>query len=90
MPTLPPEARPAGHGLGALPVMALTGLIHLYRWLISPLLGPRCRFLPSCSAYALEALTRHGLWRGGRLAARRILRCHPWGGSGCDPVPDED
>lgn len=89
MPTPPPEVLRRGRGLSALPLLALTGSIRAYRWLISPLLGPRCRFLPSCSAYALEALTRHGLWRGGRLAVRRILRCHPWGGSGHDPVPDE-
>ncbi|MBM3503812.1 MAG: membrane protein insertion efficiency factor YidD [Alphaproteobacteria bacterium] len=62
--------------------------IFLYRCLISPLLGPRCRFAPSCSAYALEALDKHGAWRGSVLAARRIARCHPWGGSGYDPVPE--
>ncbi|MEX2482773.1 MAG: membrane protein insertion efficiency factor YidD [Gammaproteobacteria bacterium] len=89
MPTLPPEAHRRGRALRSLPLIGLTGLIRAYRLLISPLLGPRCRFLPTCSAYALEALTRHGLWRGGRLAVRRILRCHPWGGSGHDPVPDK-
>jgi uncharacterized protein len=61
--------------------------IRLYRVLLSPVLGPRCRYLPSCSEYALEALARHGVGRGGWLALRRILRCHPWGGSGYDPVP---
>ena len=62
--------------------------IYVYRWLISPCLGPRCRFFPTCSAYALEALERHGPWRGSLLASRRIFRCHPWCEGGCDPVPD--
>ncbi|MCP5201794.1 MAG: membrane protein insertion efficiency factor YidD [Gammaproteobacteria bacterium] len=71
-----------------LATLPLVALIHGYRVVLSPLLGPRCRYLPSCSAYALEALERHGLLRGGWLAVRRVLRCHPWGGSGYDPVPD--
>jgi uncharacterized protein len=53
----------------------------------SMLLPPSCRFQPSCSAYAIGAIQRYGAWRGGILAARRLLRCHPWGGSGYDPVP---
>lgn len=61
--------------------------IRLYQWTISPLLGVNCRYAPSCSAYAVEAIETHGVLRGGWLAARRILRCHPWGGSGYDPVP---
>ena len=65
----------------------LRGLIWLYRMLISPLLGPKCRYEPSCSAYAMEALARHGAWRGSLLSLRRLGRCHPWGGSGYDPVP---
>jgi len=56
--------------------------------LVSRYLPPRCRFYPSCSAYAIEALERHGAARGSFLAARRLLRCHPWGGSGIDPVPN--
>ncbi len=63
-------------------------LIALYRRWISPLLGPRCRFIPSCSAYGLEAIQRHGAWRGGWLTLRRLLRCHPFTPCGCDPVPE--
>ncbi|MCB9945805.1 MAG: membrane protein insertion efficiency factor YidD [Geminicoccaceae bacterium] len=63
-------------------------LVYCYRYAISPMLGPRCRFAPTCSEYALEALDRHGAIKGSVLAIRRILRCHPWGGSGYDPVPD--
>jgi putative membrane protein insertion efficiency factor len=55
--------------------------------LVSPLIGPRCRFLPTCSEYALDALATHGALRGSWLVMRRIGRCHPWGGSGYDPVP---
>ncbi|MGN1233933.1 MAG: membrane protein insertion efficiency factor YidD [Candidatus Cryptobacteroides sp.] len=62
-------------------------LIRFYQVCISPLKPPTCRFTPTCSAYALEALRKHGLFKGSYLAVRRILRCHPWGGSGYDPVP---
>jgi putative membrane protein insertion efficiency factor len=62
-------------------------VIKLYQWTISPLLGPKCRFTPSCSNYALEALKKYGVFKGTWLAAKRISRCHPWGGHGYDPVP---
>ncbi len=63
------------------------GFIKIYQLFISPLLGPNCRFQPTCSAYALEAIRLHGAIRGGAMAIRRILKCHPWGGFGYDPVP---
>jgi len=61
--------------------------IRLYRWFLSPFLGRHCRFHPTCSAYALEAIETHGITRGYLLALRRVGRCHPFGGSGYDPVP---
>jgi uncharacterized protein len=61
--------------------------IRVYQIAISPLLAPACRYEPSCSAYAAEAIARRGVIRGGRLALARIGRCHPWGGFGYDPVP---
>ena len=67
--------------LAALPIRG-------YRYLLSPWVGHACRFQPTCSAYALEALEVHGVLRGGWLTVRRILRCHPWGGSGIDCVPE--
>ncbi len=66
------------------------GLVRLYQVAISPWLGGNCRFQPTCSEYAIEALQRHGVLRGGWLAIRRIGRCHPWGGCGYDPVPGDD
>lgn len=65
----------------------LRALVLAYRYGLSPLLGPRCRFYPSCSAYALGAIDEHGALRGAYLALRRILRCHPWHEGGYDPVP---
>jgi hypothetical protein len=65
----------------------VTILIRAYQLAISPLLGPKCRFHPSCSSYALEAVERFGVLRGGWLALRRIGRCHPWHPGGFDPVP---
>lgn len=76
----------------ALGVRLLSAPIHLYRYAISPMLPPSCRFAPSCSAYALEALSVHGPFKGSWLALRRLSRCHPiailGGGSGHDPVPE--
>ncbi|MDF1750714.1 MAG: membrane protein insertion efficiency factor YidD [Alphaproteobacteria bacterium] len=66
----------------------MMGLIYFYRYTISYFLGRQCRYLPTCSDYGLEAIRRHGALKGGRLTLRRISRCHPWGGSGYDPVPD--
>lgn len=68
-------------------IFPLVVLIKFYQLCISPFTPPSCRFTPTCSQYALEALRKHGLFKGGWLALRRILRCHPWGGSGYDPVP---
>lgn len=67
----------------------ILALIALYRYTLSPLLGPHCRYYPSCSAYAAEAVRRHGAARGSWLALRRIARCHPWADGGADPVPGE-
>jgi len=62
-------------------------LIKFYQYVVSPLLGPKCRFTPTCSQYAVEALKKHGLLKGGWLTVKRISRCRPGGGSGYDPVP---
>lgn len=65
----------------------LRWLIRFYQVVISPLLAPRCRYIPTCSQYALDAVHEYGAYQGSWLAFRRICRCHPWGGSGYDPVP---
>jgi uncharacterized protein len=73
-----------------LVVTLLRTLLRAYQISLSPLLGPRCRFAPSCSEYAREALATHGPIRGLLLSGRRLLRCHPFGGHGFDPVPEPD
>jgi putative membrane protein insertion efficiency factor len=65
----------------------LIALVRGYQYLLSPWWGTQCRFSPTCSRYAIEALERHGAWKGSALAVRRILRCHPWHAGGFDPVP---
>ncbi|WP_133545947.1 membrane protein insertion efficiency factor YidD [Mesocricetibacter intestinalis] len=65
----------------------LIGLIRGYQLIISPLIGPRCRFTPTCSCYGIEALKRHGVLKGGWLTMKRILKCHPLNSGGYDPVP---
>lgn len=71
-----------------LPERLLTAPVHLYRWTLKPFLGWNCRHLPTCSEYALEAISLNGAWRGFWLALSRLSRCHPWGTAGYDPVPD--
>ena len=85
---------PAGRATAAalrflvrLPARLVVALLRVWQYLVSPVYGPTCRFYPSCSAYALEAVDRHGLVRGGWLALRRLGRCHPWNLGGVDPVP---
>ena len=72
----------------------LLGMLRLYRWVVSPTLtvlcGAACRFEPTCSVYAMDAVRRHGAVRGGWLAVKRLARCQPWGGCGCDPVPEKE
>jgi hypothetical protein len=63
------------------------GLIYFYKYAISPLLRPSCRYLPTCSEYGVQAIKKHGPFKGGYLALKRFLSCHPWGGHGYDPVP---
>ncbi|MBV1775593.1 membrane protein insertion efficiency factor YidD [Burkholderiaceae bacterium DAT-1] len=65
----------------------LIALLKAYRVLLSPLLGSNCRFTPTCSQYAIEAIDKHGTFHGSWLTMRRLCRCHPWGGHGHDPVP---
>jgi uncharacterized protein len=77
----------AAQGLASLPRRVLIGLVALYRLLVSPVLAPSCRYWPSCSEYAMEALRLHGAGYGSWLAAKRLCRCHPWSAGGVDSVP---
>jgi uncharacterized protein len=67
--------------------LAIRGMIRAYQLLLAPILPASCRYYPSCSHYAAEAVALHGPWRGSLLALQRLGRCHPWGGGGYDPVP---
>ena len=67
--------------------LLLLALIRIYKYMISPFLGSRCRFFPSCSEYALEAVDKYGAFKGACLGLKRIFRCHPWNTGGFDPVP---
>ncbi len=80
------RARP-GPGPSAA-ARGLRSLVRGYQYFISPAFPPACRHLPTCSAYAVEAITKHGAVRGGAMSLHRLLRCHPWGTSGFDPVPE--
>lgn len=79
--------RKVAAGIGRIVAWPLLGLVWLYGRVLSPLMGVNCRFQPSCSEYASEALRQYGGFKGGWLALQRLARCHPWGGSGYDPVP---
>lgn len=65
----------------------MIGFIKLYQWTLSPLIGRACRYTPTCSNYGIEAIRKHGPFKGGWLTLKRVLSCNPWGGSGYDPVP---
>lgn len=86
----PPPPPPRPRALTSPAAWAVSLPVRAYRLLLSPWVGHGCRYQPTCSAYALEALTLHGAVKGSWLAAKRIASCHPWGGQGYDPVPGAD
>lgn len=79
--------RKIGEALKKALVFILIIPVRIYQWVISPMLGPSCRYTPTCSVYSIQALKKHGPFKGLWLATKRILSCNPWGGSGYDPVP---
>ena len=83
---IPQDEKPVGLVRAVLIALPIA-LIWIYRAVVSPFLGPNCRYQPTCSAYAIDALRYHGVIHGSWLAVKRIARCHPWGGHGFDPVP---
>ena len=85
----PHSSRPTNQTKPSLIAYLLLGLVHFYRYVISPLLGPRCRFYPTCSQYALDAIRIHGAIKGSWLTAKRLSRCHPLSEGGDDPVPQK-
>lgn len=87
MPEIPSPSKIFAASVAGLPRFAGRAFVALYRYTLSPLIGPRCRHLPSCSEYADEAIARFGLWAGSWMALARILRCQPWGTHGLDFVP---
>jgi putative membrane protein insertion efficiency factor len=76
-----------GNILKAIAGALFVAIIKLYQFLLSPLLGAQCRYTPTCSQYGIEAIKKHGAFKGGWLTLKRIARCNPWGGHGHDPVP---
>jgi putative membrane protein insertion efficiency factor len=75
------------HKLNQILSLPFILLIKLYQYSISPLIGPKCRYTPTCSHYGLQAFRKYGIWKGFFLTVKRISKCHPWGGSGYDPLP---
>ena len=71
----------------SIAILPLVAIVRFYQLFISPLTPPSCRFTPTCSQYALQALRKHGLVKGSWLTIKRLAKCHPWGGSGYDPIP---